>query len=186
MNFKIYLAGLASFAALSFMYRPIRAKPRPIRSLIRAPEVSQRTDPLPVATLMELLAAALLTGAPMAEALVTVARISALPEGLGIYSAARAIGRGQPINQAWQQVDSAFTAIGQALLLAELSGCAVSPLLLTAAQHHRRQVAATTQAAARRLGVKLSVPLGLAILPAFLFLGVIPVIFGLAQPLLSS
>jgi hypothetical protein len=40
--------------------------------------------------------------------------------------------------------------------------------------------------AARRVGVLVVAPLGLAFLPAFVLLGIVPVVIGLAAPLLAT
>ncbi|MGL5828958.1 MAG: type II secretion system F family protein [Angustibacter sp.] len=186
MNSYSILAGLAIFCAGLLLRRPGRAasRPPPARRLAKPRVIPPVGEPLPVATLMELTSAALLAGVPAAHAIELMARLGAVPDDLGLAAAARAMSRGRPIARAWAPVDPQFIALGQALALAEISGCALGPILLTSARQLRQQRATLAQSAARRLGVKLSLPLGLTTLPAFIFLGVIPVIFGLAQPVL--
>jgi hypothetical protein len=50
----------------------------------------------------------------------------------------------------------------------------------------RAERRSAAEQAARRVGVLAVAPLGLCFLPAFLLLGVVPVVVGLAGPLLRS
>jgi pilus assembly protein TadC len=63
---------------------------------------------------------------------------------------------------------------------AALSGAPVADVLSRLADDARREVRASSTAAARRVGVQAVAPLGLCFLPAFVFLGIIPVVAGLA------
>ncbi len=92
--------------------------------------------------------------------------------------------RGQSLGAAWSRVDPAFEPLRQALALAEASGAAIGPMLIAAAAQERRAAARKARLAARQLGVKMALPLGLAILPSFICLGVIPVILGFAQSIM--
>lgn len=101
----------------------------------------------------ELLAVALGGGAAASTAVATVERV-ALEQGLSIDLAnARDV-----------------------LELSARSGAPASELLRSAADEERRDARAADQVAAGRLGVRLMLPLGLCVLPAFFAVGVIPLL----------
>jgi pilus assembly protein TadC len=66
------------------------------------------------------------------------------------------------------------------------SGAALARGVADLADQSRHEAAATAEAAAERAGVLIAGPLGLCYLPAFLCLGIIPVVAGLAGDVLSS
>jgi tight adherence protein B len=70
-------------------------------------------------------------------------------------------------------------ALDEALLLARESGAAVVPLLAAAAEEDRRRRAADARAAAARLGVRVVLPTGLCLLPAFVLLAIVPLVLAL-------
>lgn len=73
--------------------------------------------------------------------------------------------------------------------LADLSrrvGIPISTLAVTEARWHRHQARAEAAQAAHSLSVRILIPLGLLILPAFVMVGVVPVVFTLLQDALSS
>ncbi len=65
--------------------------------------------------------------------------------------------------------------------LAAGAGVPAGALLRAEAQRFRRDAAAAQQQAAARLGVRLMLPLGICILPAFLLLAVVPVVIGIVS-----
>lgn len=66
-----------------------------------------------------------------------------------------------------------------ALTLARDAGTGAAPLLAAAAEDERRAAAAAARAAAARLGVRVVLPAGLCLLPAFVLLTVVPLVLGL-------
>ncbi len=58
--------------------------------------------------------------------------------------------------------------------------------VLRVAEDARRVSTARAERAARRAGVLAVGPLGICFLPAFMLLGVVPAVVGLATPLLAS
>jgi pilus assembly protein TadC len=66
------------------------------------------------------------------------------------------------------------------------SGSALARGVAELADQSRHEAAAAAEAAAERAGVLIAGPLGLCYLPAFLCLGIIPVVAGLAGDVLSS
>jgi tight adherence protein B len=71
------------------------------------------------------------------------------------------------------------TDLADALDLAEATGAGPAPLVRRAASRRRQARTAAQVAAARRMGVLLVLPTGLCFLPAFVALGVVPVILDL-------
>jgi tight adherence protein B len=67
-------------------------------------------------------------------------------------------------------------AIGRVLALAEDAGVPAAELLRAEAERQRYEARAAGQAGAQRLGIQLLLPLGLCILPAFVLVGVVPLI----------
>ncbi|MGN6613308.1 MAG: type II secretion system F family protein [Angustibacter sp.] len=124
---------------------------------------------IPDVVLVDLVVAALAAGLPTTSA-VAAARWAAAPPG---GSAADGGGHALPV------------AVVRAFALAERTGASAAELLRRAAADERAARRAALAVAASRLGVRLVVPLGLAVLPAFVLLGVAPVVIGLAQQLLS-
>ena len=68
------------------------------------------------------------------------------------------------------------TAIARVLALAEDAGVPAAELLRAEAERQRYDARAAGQAGAQRLGVQLLLPLGLCSLPAFVLVGVVPLI----------
>jgi hypothetical protein len=67
-----------------------------------------------------------------------------------------------------------------------VSGVALAEAMSELARQCRQDAAHTAAAAAERAGVLIAGPLGLCFLPAFVCLGIIPVVAGLAGDLLQS
>ncbi|MEO7245024.1 MAG: type II secretion system F family protein [Rubrivivax sp.] len=69
---------------------------------------------------------------------------------------------------------------------AERSGAALAPALAALAADQRSAVQVARARAARRVGVLAAGPLGLCFLPAFILIGVVPVVAGLVSRLALS
>ena len=69
--------------------------------------------------------------------------------------------------------------IHNALIFGALTGAVVGPLLYAEAQQLRRTASRAAEKRAAALGVKLVLPLGLCALPAFIALGVVPVVMAM-------
>ncbi len=74
----------------------------------------------------------------------------------------------------------------RALVRAGEGGAPVAVAVARLAAEARAEDRARAEQAARRAGVLAVAPLGACFLPAFVLLGVVPVVVGLAGPLLSS
>lgn len=75
-------------------------------------------------------------------------------------------------------------ALARTMIRAAQSGAPVADVLTRLADDARRTAQATASAAARRVGVHAVAPLGLCFLPAFVFLGIVPMVAGLAGQIL--
>jgi hypothetical protein len=142
---------------------------------------------LPLA--LDLLAACLAGGASTPAAVGAVA--GAVPGACGERFArvAAALAVGSPPPEAWRALgDGAGPdgAAARALARAADGGAPVAASVLRIAGDARREATARAERAARRAGVLAVGPLGLCFLPAFLLIGVVPAVVGLAGPLLSS
>ncbi|MCI7551815.1 MAG: hypothetical protein PUK40_06870 [Actinomycetaceae bacterium] len=87
-------------------------------------------------------------------------------------------------DEAWDGVDQRFMRIRDALEPAWKHGVAPVPLLERSAYTLRLSRQRHAKEAAARLGARLVMPLGLCFLPAFMLIGVLPVVVGTAQVLM--
>lgn len=79
--------------------------------------------------------------------------------------------------EAWDPLPARGLLLCQALQPAWEDGVAPVPLLTQMAADARRRAVTDAKEAAERLSVKLAVPLGLLLLPSFVLLGLVPVLF---------
>lgn len=91
---------------------------------------------------------------------------------------------GDPV-RAWTALthDESLAPLGRALGRSARTGSSVVDTLALLAVDLADQARAAQEDAARTVGVKAAVPLGLCLLPAFLLLGVVPLVAGLAAQL---
>ena len=134
-----------------------------------------------VPLLLELTGAALDAGMPLASALRVVAGVAEprIRDGLAVVVAGLQIGASW--HHAWQPVRhrAPLDQLYSALSFAALSGAPSAALLYAEAEQRRRQTHRAAEKRAGALGVKLVVPLGLCSLPAFICLGVVPVVLAM-------
>ena len=133
---------------------------------------------LPVAG--DLLAVCLEAGLPVGGALAAVA--GALPGPLGpeLATVAALYRLGAAPRRAWADVPAELAALGRVLVRAGESGSTVVPALRSLAADVRAEQRTRADAAVRRAGVWVLAPLGACFLPAFLCLGVVPLVLGIA------
>ncbi|RBY74655.1 type II secretion protein F [Geodermatophilus sp. TF02-6] len=133
---------------------------------------------LPVAC--DLLAVCLAAGLPVGGALAAVA--TALPGPLGpeLATVAGLYRLGAPPRRAWSDVPAELAVLGRVLVRAGESGSTVVPALRALAADVRAEARSRADAAVRRAGVWVLAPLGVCFLPAFLCLGVVPLVLGIA------
>jgi tight adherence protein B len=71
------------------------------------------------------------------------------------------------------------TALNQAAELSRNSGAALSEILLTTADRFRDELSFEISNRIARLGIKLMIPLGVAVLPAFILISIVPIAISL-------
>ncbi len=164
--------GLASWTAIGRVESPAVRR--------RAEEV--RRD-LPA--LVTLLAAALRSGAAPADALTAVA--TALPGAAAdrLDSVAARLRLGDDPAAAWGDLarDPDLGPLGRTLARAQLSGAPVVAAVDRLAGDLAAAARAGVEDRARAVGVKAAVPLGLCLLPAFVLIGIVPLVAGLVGTL---
>jgi Flp pilus assembly protein TadB len=141
-----------------------------------------RADPLTVAATWDLLAACLRAGLPVPTAIRAVA--GELPAGAAqaLRSSAELLALGADPDKAWAPATSCpdTAALARGARRAAQSGTALADLAMDLAATIRANAADAAEATAQRAGVLITAPLGLCFLPAFVCLGIVPVIAGLA------
>ena len=133
---------------------------------------------LPVAC--DLLAVCLAAGVPVGGALAAVGEAAPEPLGRHLRHVAGLYRLGADARRAWDDVPRELAGLGRALVRAGESGAAVVPALRSLATDNRAAQRLATEAAVRRAGIWVLAPLGLCFLPAFLCLGVVPLVLGIA------
>jgi len=139
------------------------------------------------ALLADLLAATLSSGATARDALAVAAEAVGEPTDSYLRPVVGAIDLGADPVQAWDVVDppEAHRVIVDALRRAHRSGAPASGILARAADDLRRERRREVEVAARAAGVRAVAPLAACFLPAFLLIGVVPVVASLASGLLG-
>lgn len=138
---------------------------------------------LPTDLVLELVACGLRAGLAVGDALA-----AATPGARSEYLDA-VVGRvrlGVPMEQAWARPPPEYEGLARAMVLAAMSGAPAAEVVARAAADLRAARRERAELAAARLGVRLVLPLGLAVLPGFVLLAVVPILLGLAAPLLSG
>ncbi len=143
---------------------------------------------------LELAQAALSAGASVPFALKALGEAVDEP---GLVVVSRALLLGAQWHEAWDLAGPGRTGTkgGQGLPTRHLERClrpawqvgaSPTPLLARAAESLRREQAASAEAGAERLAVRLVLPLGLCHLPAFVLLGVVPVVLDVGGQVLRQ
>lgn len=131
-----------------------------------------------VPLLLELLGAALDSGLTVQGALRVVANVA----DPGVRESLLRVVAGLEIGASWQSswagslVRGDIVRIHEALSFGALTGAPAAPILYAEAQQHRTAAGRLAEKRAAALGVKLVLPLGLCSLPAFIALGIVPVV----------
>lgn len=144
------------------------------------PEGAGDLDP---AFVLELCAAAVRGGAPVPTALTVTGRHLGGADGDALARAGTALALGAPWDAAWAGAPPPVASLARALRGGWDAGASPGPALRAAAAGLRRERRAHVRAAAGALGVRLTLPLGACFLPAFVLLGLVPVVLGLAGDL---
>lgn len=141
-----------------------------------------------LALTLDLLAAALRSGQPVAAALVMAAPAAGRTRQAALTQVAGLLRLGADPAEAWGLLaeDAVLAPVAQAACRSANSGIRLAHGVEQVAADLRAQVRATAEARAHRAGVLAMAPLGLCFLPAFICLGVVPVVVGIAQGVFST
>lgn len=152
-----------------------------VPSVRRAREQARRDLP----HLVRLLSAALAAGASPGEALAVVA--AALPGSAAdaLAPVAARLRLGADPATTWQRLadEPALAPLGRTLARAYASGAPVAASVERLADDLARTARAEVEDRARAVGVKAAVPLGVCLLPAFVLIGIVPLVGGLLSQL---
>ncbi|MFF8643434.1 type II secretion system F family protein [Streptomyces sp. NPDC015345] len=178
--------GLAAGAAVGYgAWRRQRNQASP-RAADGAVDAAEATRQLPLAA--DLLAACVTAGASPVSAARAVGESLRGPVGERLARGAAEVRLGGEPAQAWRQLAAIPGAAPLARLLeraGESGAPAAEPVARLAADARAARGRAAT-AKARRAGVLMTAPVGLCFLPAFVAVGVLPVVIGLAEGLLRT
>lgn len=192
------LAGV--FAALALLFEPgrIAARRRLARLCSgagryepRARPTRQVADPLGTSGTLDLFAACLRAGLPAAAAAGAVAAGAGEPLGSVLRRAAELLALGADPVTAWEQAaagcsDDGVMALARMARRSARSGAGLATAVGELAEQRRGAVEDAAAARAERAGVLIGGPLGLCFLPAFVCLGIVPVVIGLASHVLGG
>jgi len=145
-------------------------------------------EPLALAGAWELLSGCLRAGMPVPVAVRAVAEGLDAPAGPALRRTAELLALGADPTQAWQPaLECIATArLAKAARRSGRSGTALAESLTRLAAEVRAGAREQSEARAQRAGVLIAAPLGLCFLPAFLAIGVVPVLIGLATGLMRQ
>lgn len=176
------LAGAAPTVAKAFAALESLASRR---GLARRPPAPSSDD----AWAVDLLAAAYAAGLDTASALRAVSAVVPGAAAESFAVAAAHVGLGQDVSGSWGPeagTSAVIPRVREALGRSAGSGGSVTDSLHRAATWSRARAVARRKAAAERAGVLIAAPLGACFLPAFVCLGVAPVVVGLARQILPE
>ncbi|MFE2993522.1 type II secretion system F family protein [Nocardia sp. NPDC059246] len=164
---------------------PVHGNPLP------QPEFRAEPDPLGVASALDLLAACLRAGLPTAAAAAAVASEAPDPLASALRRVADLLALGADPATAWEQAtagsaEETVTALARLARRSARSGTGLATAVAELAERRRGELEDVAAARAERAGVLIGGPLGLCFLPAFLCLGIVPVVIGLAGRVLEG
>lgn len=135
----------------------------------------------------DLLAACLAAGATAVDSARAVAHALGEPIATPLDRLTGALDLGADPAQAWARLadDPPLRPIARAAARSAETGAPLAALLAAVADDQRDEARARAEAMARAAGVRSVAPLAACFLPAFLLIGIIPVVASLALPLLE-
>lgn len=174
-------AGVLAALAAAVVLRGMLARLEPAAVRRRRED---RAAVLPVT--LDLLAVCLRAGAPLVQALELVAAAlgGPLAHDLGSVAARQRLGAGP--RGAWSGLDDdpVLAPVARVVRGSAESGARLAAAFDRLATEQRAAAVTTGEARARRAGVVAMAPLGLCFLPAFVCLGVVPVVLSIATTVL--
>ncbi|MGI8678943.1 MAG: type II secretion system F family protein [Jatrophihabitans sp.] len=153
--------------------------------------LQRRPAPLPVnrsvALALDLTAAALRAGRPLADALIAAAPAADPPVERALRRIAGLLRLGADPEQAWSVLarDGPLAPVAAAATRSAASGIRLAAAFERLAAEIRADASAAAAARAYRAGVTAMAPLAACFLPSFVCLGVVPVVIGIAHSALG-
>jgi pilus assembly protein TadC len=144
--------------------------------LTRQPEMPE----VPLALVIELLSAAIASGASIPRALTAVGESLDSETGDALARVGRALLLGASWREAWHGTSDALDVLSKTLRYAWEFGAPCADALHAAREAAEREELTAAKERAQKLGVHLVVPLGLCFLPSFIVLSIIPLVVTLA------
>lgn len=155
-----------------------------------AASVGDSNDPLAVASALDVFAACLSSGMAVAGAARATAPFAPKELAEVLCRAADLLTLGADADRAWSGAGATGNARIEALCRlarrSSFSGTALAQAVSELADQSRRDATDSARAAAERASVLIAGPLGICYLPAFVCLGIVPVVVGLAGDVLRS
>lgn len=164
-----------------------RFRPLSETSSTPAPE-AKAPDALAIAAGFDLFAACLRAGLPVADAATAIVDVVPTPMGTSLRRAADQLALGASPDTAWRPgaMDPSCESLARLARRSARSGSSLSLAISELAAEERGRAEDEAAAAAERAGVLIAGPLGLCFLPAFVCLGIVPVVIGLATKVLGN
>ena len=134
-----------------------------------------RSCDLPLPLILEMLSVAIRQGASIPRALIAVENIVEGEFGGGLRSAGERLNSGMPWNEAWPDDDDC-AVVRDAFSSSWSSGSSPVNRLATAIEQLDWDERSRIEQSAAKLSIRLLLPTGLCMLPAFVAIGVIPAV----------
>ena len=134
----------------------------------------------------DLLATCLEAGLPVPDAAAVVGAAVPGPLGSAVERAGVALRAGASPRVAWSVAGPAWSRLAVALERGSSSGAPLAALLRAVADDERDRARWAAEAAAQRAGVRAIGPLVVCFLPAFVLVGVVPVVGGIAGQVVAD
>jgi pilus assembly protein TadC len=160
------------------------------RRVARPRPEPDKPDPLAIASSLDVLAVCLTAGMAVPAAVAAAAPSAPRQLGAMLRHAAEMLALGADPGVAWSArggvVDQHCEALLRLARRSASSGAALADGVAELASSVRHDAAEAARAAAERASVLIAGPLGLCYLPAFVCLGIVPIVAGLAGKVLGS
>lgn len=149
------------------------------------PDREPKPDPLGLAATWDLLAACLRAGLPVPAAVTAIADDLPADAGRALRATADLLAMGADPVDAWAPAMACphTATLARGARHTARSGTALADVVAALAETVRDSAGDAAEARAQRAGVLIAAPLGVCFLPAFICLGIAPVVAGLAGQL---
>jgi tight adherence protein B len=151
-----------------------------IRALTATAQAAGRASE-PAALPLALAEASVAAGLDVRSAIEAVGFSTADRDGATLVSIAGALGAGASWDAAWEEAGPTNEPLGRALRSSWTAGASPLPVLRASREVVVEGARSEAERAAAVLGVRVSLPLALCLLPAFVVVGVVPLLLAVAQ-----